>query len=262
MADVRNRLDELTREALAELEDQPADALASGGVGMSDLLVRFVSAVAFAGLAFIALWLGGWFWVGFVVLLAGLVLWEWNGIVSRFGIAPMSEIAWQFVGALYVGAASLAMIQVRFTYELWAVVIAFVLPIIAVDVGAYFVGRAVGGPRIAPSVSPSKTWAGFAGGAIAAGIVCAIAEVMDIGPGAFDRGYNTTGLGLALVTGLAIAVLAQLGDFFESWMKRRADVKDSSNLMPGHGGIFDRLDGFIAVFFVLFLAAVIPSYMA
>jgi len=228
---------------------------------MNDLLVRFVSAVAMLGVSIIALYFGGWFWIAFVVLLAGLVLWEWNLIVSRFDVSPISQVAWQFVGALYVAAAALAMVQVRLSYDMIAVLLVFLIPVIAVDIGAYFSGRLIGGPRIAPSISPSKTWAGLGGGALAAGIVCMIGEVMDIGPGGLTGGYDIGGLGGAFLTGIVIAVIAQAGDFFESWMKRRAGVKDSSNLIPGHGGVFDRLDGFLAVFFVLFLIAVVPAFV-
>lgn len=228
--------------------------------GTSDLLVRFVSAVAILGLTVIALWLGGWFWIAFVVLLAGLVLWEWNLLVRGFGISAVSEVAWQFVGALYVGAAALAMMQVRINYDMWTVLAAFLAPVIAVDVGAYFAGRAIGGPKIAPSISPSKTWAGLIGGALAASAITIGIEVLDIGP-TTAPGYTLASIGLALLSGFLIAIMAQSGDFFESWMKRRAGVKDSSSLIPGHGGVFDRLDGFIAVFFVLFLIAVVPAYI-
>ena len=226
----------------------------------SDLPVRFVSAVAMLGLSFIALWFGGWFWIGFVVLLAGLVLWEWNLMTREFETSPMAEVAWQFVGALYVGAAALAIIQVRLNYDVWTVLLAFIAPIVAVDVGAYFAGRSIGGPRIAPSISPSKTWAGFAGGVVAASFITIGIEVSDIGPTTMP-GFTLSAVGLAALSGFLIALIAQAGDFFESWMKRRAGVKDSSGLIPGHGGVFDRLDGFIAVFFVLFLVAVIPTYM-
>ncbi|EAQ29665.1 phosphatidate cytidylyltransferase [Erythrobacter sp. NAP1] len=231
-----------------------------GGSAMSDLLVRFVSAVAMLGVAFIALWLGGWFWVGFVALLAGLVLWEWNLLVKGFNISPVAEVAWQFVGALYVGAAALAMVQVRINYDIWTVALAFLAPVIAVDVGAYFAGRLIGGPKIAPSISPSKTWAGLLGGALAAGIFTVGIEISDL-VATTAPGYTIGAIGFAALSALLIAVIAQAGDFFESWMKRRAGAKDSSSLIPGHGGIFDRLDGFIAVYFVLFLVAVVPSYI-
>jgi phosphatidate cytidylyltransferase len=165
---------------------------------------------------------------------------------------------------LYVGGAAYAMLAVRngrqvlpldpeFSgYAPLGVLVGFLLPVIAVDVGAYFAGRAIGGPKIAPKISPAKTWSGLAGGALLAGLVGVAAEMFDIGPGALLPGYTVVALIGAVVTGILIAVLAQAGDFFESWMKRRAGVKDSGALIPGHGGLFDRLDGFIAVFFVLF----------
>ncbi len=255
--EVNKRLEELTRNAMDEVVKEPGQNIS----GMNDLLVRFVSGVAMLGVSFIALYLGSWIWIGFVVLIAGLILWEWNLLVGKFGVSALSEIAWQFVGALYVGAAALALIQVRLNYEMWPVMIAFLFPVIAVDVGAYFAGRTVGGPRIAPSISPSKTWAGLCGGAVMAGFFCIISEVFDIGPGGFVVGYTAVSLGSAFGTGVLIGIIAQAGDFFESWMKRRANVKDSSNLIPGHGGVFDRMDGFLAVFFVLFLIAVVPAYI-
>ena len=236
--------------------------LLAGSVVMADaraalfgreLAVRAASAVVMVALASAALWLGGWFWIGFVAILACGVLWEWNRLVSGFGIAPVGEVVWLFAGTIYVTGAALAMIQVRFNFPALVVMAAFIAPIIAVDVGAYFAGRAIGGPKIAPRISPSKTWAGLLGGSLAAGLVGAGVEIADIGPGAVLPGYTISALGLALLTGLVIAVLAQGGDFFESWMKRRAGVKDSSRLIPGHGGLFDRLDGFLAVFFVLFV---------
>jgi phosphatidate cytidylyltransferase len=138
-------------------------------------------------------------------------------------------------------------------YDPLGVLIGFLLPVIAVDVGAYFAGRAIGGPRIAPKISPAKTWAGLVGGALLAGLVGVLAELVDIGPGALIPGAPMVALVGAVLSGVLIAVLAQAGDFFESWMKRRAGVKDSGALIPGHGGLFDRLDGFIAVFFTLFV---------
>ncbi len=218
-----------------------------------ELAVRAASAVVMAALAAGALWLGGWLWIGFVALLACGILWEWNRLVSGFRIAPAGEVVWLFAGAIYVTAAALAMIQVRFNFAAPAVLAAFIAPVIAVDVGAYFAGRSIGGPKIAPAISPSKTWAGLFGGALGAGLVGIAVEIADIGPGAGAPGFTLGALALALVAGLVIAVIAQAGDFFESWMKRRAGVKDSSRLIPGHGGLFDRLDGFLAVFFVLFV---------
>ncbi|MBY0343480.1 MAG: phosphatidate cytidylyltransferase [Sphingomonadales bacterium] len=232
--------------------------------GVSDLPVRFASAIVMLVLAGGALWLGGWFWTGFVVLLAVGVIWEWNRLIERFGLSSLAETLWFFAGVIYVGGAAYAMMVVRngrqvlpldpaqSGYGPLVVLVGFILPVIAVDVGAYFAGRAIGGPKIAPRISPAKTWAGLGGGAVLAGLVGVAVELADFGPAAAP-GTSAIALVMAMVGGLFIAVLAQAGDFFESWMKRRAGVKDSGALIPGHGGLFDRLDGFIAVFFILFL---------
>ena len=234
---------------------------------VSDLPVRLGSAVVMLVISAGALWLGGWVWTGFVGVLGLGVLWEWNRLVSRFGASTIAEALWFFGGVVYIGGAALAMMALRngahffpvngqsLGYGPLAVLLGYIAPIIAVDAGAYFAGRAIGGPKIAPKISPSKTWAGLGGGALAAGLVGIGNELADFGPAAGAPGYDMASLGWALVAGLLIAVVAQSGDFFESWMKRRAGVKDSSNLIPGHGGLFDRLDGFLAVFFMLFVIA-------
>jgi phosphatidate cytidylyltransferase len=240
--------------------------------GVSDLPVRLASAIVMLVLAGGALWLGTWFWLGFVALLAIGVIWEWNKLIERFGMGGLGETLWFFSGVVYVGGAALAMVIVRNGLTDFfpqspirgsgplGVLVVFILPIIAVDVGAYFAGRAIGGPKIAPRISPAKTWAGLAGGALLASLVGVVVELTDFGPAAAP-GTNPVALTMAVVSGVLIAVIAQAGDFFESWMKRRAGVKDSGALIPGHGGLFDRLDGFVAVFFVLFVIATLPALL-
>jgi phosphatidate cytidylyltransferase len=240
--------------------------------GVSDLPVRLASAIVMLVLAGGALWLGSWFWTGFVVLVACGILWEWNRLISRFGLSSLGETAWFFGGVLYVGGATVAMVIVRNGlvdfipaspirgYGPLGVLVVFILPIIAVDVGAYLAGRAIGGPKIAPKISPAKTWAGLGGGALLASLVGVAVELADFGP-ASAPGTSAFALGMAVLSGVLIAVIAQAGDFFESWMKRRAGVKDSGNLIPGHGGLLDRLDGFLAVFFVLFVIATLPALL-
>jgi phosphatidate cytidylyltransferase len=105
----------------------------------------------------------------------------------------------------------------------------------ATDIGAYVVGRAVGGPRLAPRISPNKTWAGLIGGTASAAVAGLVAARLTGAPGV-----------LLLGTSMALAVIAQLGDLAESLAKRHFGVKDSSGLIPGHGGLLDRLDGLIA----------------
>jgi phosphatidate cytidylyltransferase len=246
------------------MADGEATRVRDPKAGVSDLPVRFASAIVMLVLAGGALWLGGWFWTAFVALLACGVVWEWNKLIERFGLSGLAETLWFFGGVVYVGGAAYAMMVVRIErqvlpldpaqsgYAPLVVLVGFILPVIAVDVGAYFAGRAIGGPKIAPRISPAKTWAGLIGGALLAGLVGVAVELTDFGPAAAP-GTSALAIGAALVGGLLIAVLAQAGDFFESWMKRRAGVKDSGALIPGHGGLFDRLDGFIAVFFALFV---------
>ncbi|MBP6111197.1 MAG: phosphatidate cytidylyltransferase, partial [Sphingobium sp.] len=129
-----------------------------------------------------------------------------------------------------------------------------ILVVIATDTGAYFAGRRFGGAKIAPAISPSKTWAGLYGGMVYAMLVMLAAVVKSksalmAGPNPILQVFHDYPLTLAMMmlAGAALAVLAQTGDFFESWMKRRAGVKDSGALIPGHGGLFDRLDGLLPV---------------
>ena len=106
----------------------------------------------------------------------------------------------------------------------------------ATDIGAYFTGRIVGGAKLAPQISPGKTWAGLGGGVAAAAVVGGIGYIFVPFP---NKIY------WAILLGMLIAIIAQMGDLFESWLKRRADVKDSGSLIPGHGGLLDRVDGMI-----------------
>jgi phosphatidate cytidylyltransferase len=211
-----------------------------------------------------ALWLGGWVWVAFVALVAMGVYAEWTRLVLAFAPQAWLRILWLLGGAIYVLIASseLAMLH------LWGGVFPVLLMIgavVATDIGAYFAGRSFGGPKIAPKVSPSKTWSGLCGGIIAAGLALIAAYLIEgvihgmrawawSASHAFDYTFTAMAWGKllpkALIGGALIAVVAQTGDFFESWMKRRAGVKDSSQLIPGHGGLFDRADGLLAVAFV------------
>ncbi len=150
---------------------------------------------------------------------------------------------WLAFGVLYIGLAAVALIHLRGDASAGLVNVLFLfLTVWASDIGAYAAGRCFGGPRLAPSVSPNKTWAGAAGGLLSAVAVgAAAAYVM-----ASTAGTPPPLAGRALLVAGAIGLLAQAGDFFESWIKRRFQVKDSSSLIPGHGGLLDRLDGVLA----------------
>jgi phosphatidate cytidylyltransferase len=194
--------------------------------------------VAIAGLA---LWLGGVVWLVFAGLIACGVLWEWNRLAQALTPSVLGRTAWMMGGMIYVGFATAVLLALR--HQGIAPVLLPVLAVIATDIFAYFTGRSIGGPKIAPRISPSKTWSGLVGGMLGAGLICfALAR--------FGIVTLQPGLPAAIGLGAMIAVVAQAGDFFESWMKRRAGVKDSSALIPGHGGLFDRVDGLLAVLFV------------
>ena len=218
----------------------------------SDLGVRIASAVVMIAVAGTALWLGGWVWTAFVALVALGVLWEWRGLTSKLASSTATRAAWMFGGIAYIVPAALALWFIRnapaLAHKGTFMVLSVVIPVIATDIGAYFAGRAIGGPKIAPKISPSKTWAGLAGGMLASGTAFAWLTTASRTP----EDMVPSGIPMeAVAIGMVIAVLAQSGDFFESWMKRRAGVKDSGKMIPGHGGLFDRVDGLLAVLFVV-----------
>jgi phosphatidate cytidylyltransferase len=215
----------------------------------SDLGIRTLSGVVILAIAAGAIWLGGWPFRIFVGLIAIGLLMEWIGLVRAFAKSQASLIVWTFAGLSYVGIATGSMLFLR-DADWVSTLLAFVGIVVATDTGAYFSGRALGGPKIAPSISPSKTWAGLGGGMLAAS--------------AFLTGFAMTTNSFQWwhpFAGAILAIIAQCGDFFESWMKRRAGVKDSGNLIPGHGGLLDRLDGLLPVV-IIGTAAVIQKLIA
>ena len=219
----------------------------------SDLKARTLSAIVMVAVAASALWLGGRVWALFVLIVGAGVLWEWVKLARAIATSPVGRAAWYLVGLGYIGLACEVLLRLRL--DGISEVAGVVAMVIATDVGAYFAGRTLGGPKIAPKISPSKTWSGLAGGIIGAGLV-PLVYVLQV--------YTTLHMELATPwtmgdwfavaakcagAGAIVAIVAQSGDFFESWMKRRAGVKDSGNLIPGHGGLFDRVDGLLAVCF-------------
>jgi phosphatidate cytidylyltransferase len=228
----------------------------------ADLKARTLSAIVMVAISGTALWLGGIAWTAFVLLVATGVLWEWNKLSRKIAASWWGRALWLVAGVVYVGVAAEMLLILRASSII--PIIMATCGVIATDVGAYFAGRAIGGPKIAPRVSPSKTWSGLIGGMAGA----SIAIYVITGP-AIDA-YPHEDMGwFSIFTGCALAIIAQTGDFYESWMKRRAGVKDSGKLIPGHGGLFDRLDGLLAVLFVAGAIMVahyltqpnIPSYL-
>ena len=249
----------------------PVAMTAAAPARRSDLATRVIAGVAMIAVAVACLWFGGLaFWA--LTAAAGILMFvEWAGLmgvrrawiatilfampllyaspllggVNRNTVAILA-IAAMLVGlggggkrlaggVLYAGLPAICLLFLReqpqgIALTLWTLAVVW-----ATDIGAFFAGRGIGGPKLAPSVSPNKTWAGLAGGVLAAAIIGALLVYTLELP---------SGLGLL---GGPMAILAQLGDLYESWLKRRAGVKDSGALLPGHGGVLDRLDGLVPV---------------
>ena len=202
---------------------------------MSELARRSMVAVLLIAVALAAAALGGYFFATLVALAACLMFYEWRRIIHGWGFG------WQVAGFVYALVPALALLWIRERFEIAGVAMGLELLLWvfittwSVDIGAYFAGRAIGGPRLAPAISPNKTWAGLIGGIAAAGLFGGLwAWLLEL-PAILI--WLTVPFGLG----------AQFGDLFESWLKRRSGVKDSGNWLPGHGGALDRLDGLVVV---------------
>jgi phosphatidate cytidylyltransferase len=207
-----------------------------------DLRVRVASAAVLGPLCLLALWVGGPVWNGLIVVLAIGMAVEWWSMCGHGGVGYGARVLF---GVCYLAPASLALIWLRGDVETGRACVLFIILVVwASDIGAYLAGRLIGGPRLAPRISPGKTWSGAIGGfaaAVAVGLVAANLE---------PDGVPVSAM---LVAG-CLGIASQLGDLLESALKRRFGVKDSGRLIPGHGGLLDRLDG---VLFAAPVAAVV-----
>ena len=197
---------------------------------MNELLVRSLAGAVLILLALGAAFLGGYTFAVFVALASVMIFYEWRRLVTGWGFG------WKVAGFIYALIPALALLWIRdrapqgLELLLWVFIVTW-----TTDIGAYFAGRAIGGPKLAPRISPNKTIAGLVGGMISA----------TLAGYAWAEAWSLSGTLFWLAPLLAVA--AQGGDLFESWMKRRAGVKDSGNWLPGHGGALDRLDGLVVV---------------
>jgi phosphatidate cytidylyltransferase len=225
------------------------------GKPKSDLPVRFASAVVMLGILAAAIWHPDPYLQWLVMVVGAACLVEFVLLVVKATANPLARAAGIIAGTAYIGLAVWTMLHLPILFFGAAVG-----SVVFTDVFAYFAGRSIGGPKIAPAISPSKTWAGLIGGMLGAAIF-----LMGLGMVYYTiAGFSTVGeilsenraefAGIALI-GAVLAVVAQCGDFFESWLKRKAGVKDSSKLIPGHGGVFDRVDGLLPVSIVIGLIA-------
>jgi len=221
-----------------------------------DLGKRIASGIVMALLAVGAVVLGGWPFVLFWAAAAVGIFWEWSAIVAagagQIYAAAMALAAgaaavaaacapgrrgWGAAGVAYAGIVLIAPMVLRRDRELGLLAMLFLFAVVwSTDILGYFVGRTVGGPRLAQRISPKKTWSGASGGALGA-LVAGIAVVSIAGDIALLP---------AICVAFVLSIASQAGDLFESAVKRRFGVKDASHVIPGHGGLMDRLDGFIA----------------
>lgn len=175
------------------------------------------------------------------LIVAGVVgFWPYGVLALAVGTAAAAAAGrrWLMGGLIYIGVTFLALATLRAGEAGRSNVLFLVLVVWACDIGAYGAGRLLGGPKLAPSISPGKTWSGACGGLVA-GMVAGAAVAIWVSPGEW-------GAGRAALAALLLGVASQAGDLLESWMKRRFGVKDSGRSIPGHGGLLDRLDGLLA----------------
>ena len=207
---------------------------------MNDLFVRIISGAIMIAIALAAAFQGGDFFALLVAAAATAMFYEWWLMSRAWG--PR----WIVGGFVYALIPAVALLWLRERDQqgldllLWVFIVTW-----ATDVGAYFIGRAFGKKKLAPSISPNKTMAGLYGGVAAATVLA--------GAWAYLRDLNSALYILAPI----FAAAAQGGDLFESWLKRRAGVKDSGHWLPGHGGLLDRLDGLVPVAVLTALAQLV-----
>lgn len=207
------------------------------------LLLRILSAAILGPLLLAAVWLG-FPWIDLVAAVAApIMVSEWAGLTRG---RPFARL----LAFLYTLAALSALLWLRHQPVLGRETLIWIIVCVwATDIGAYFVGSLAGGAKLAPSISPSKTWSGLVGGMAWAAVASALAGWV------FGHGETV----MLAAIGAVLAVVAQAGDLLESAAKRRAGVKDSGRLIPGHGGILDRVDGLIAALVALALMRLIAG---
>jgi phosphatidate cytidylyltransferase len=205
-----------------------------------DVGQRAISAVVLAPIVLACVWFGGLLFTLLIGAATVLLIAEWIRL-CRHAKAPWLPAG----GTLWILLAAAALLWLRADPTTGRANLLFLLILTwASDIGAYLVGRLVGGPRLAPLISPGKTWSGAAGGIVAAlavgGVSALVVTPHAAGPAGGDFAH-------AMAVALVLCVIGQLGDLAESWAKRQFGVKDSGTLIPGHGGLLDRLDALLAV---------------
>lgn len=216
-----------------------------------NLQQRIISAAILIPVILVIVWTGGMVFNLLLLFATVIMAFEWNQIVgNRSDMDPIHKRHWMLAGVGYVAISVGSLMYLRGLEQGFSVVIALLLTVWAVDIAAFFVGRTVGGPKICPSISPNKTWSGLVGGMAGAALVNIVIGLI----------FGTPILWLMLM-GALMAIIAQIGDFVESWIKRQFYMKDSGFLIPGHGGLLDRVDGLTTTAPVIALMALLNHGM-
>ncbi len=293
MADERSRTGHASAAAAAPAEGPATDAATDAAARRArELKARLASGAILAAVALALTVIDTWTFALLVGLVAAVMSWEWarvvrgTGLDAAFWLQAASAVAavlltasgyaamalvvvvlgavvvmplragsgalLSALGVLYVGLPSIALVWLRAggkPYGLQAILFLF-LVVWTTDIAAFAFGRSIGGPKLWPRVSPGKTWSGFVGGVGTAALAGAAYAQFVLGGGALRLGLGA----------LALALIAQAGDLAESALKRRFDVKDSSGLIPGHGGFLDRMDSIVPVAVVAALASLLIDW--
>lgn len=227
-------------------------------MSMPTLLKRVLSAIVLGPATVAAIIIGGPFFYVFMAFVFVISVQEWSRLSMREGRIQFGLMGF---GVVYVGIACLSAVFLRLES-----IYPLLYPLVAIwacDSGAYLAGKTIGGPKMAPDISPNKTWAGLIGGSVSSGLVLlafglnhhdfpTIAVLSDLSPVAH------------FLMGLTLGVVGQVGDIFISALKRKCGLKDTGNIIPGHGGLLDRIDALLLVLpiFALYFLAILSFRIA
>ena len=272
-------------------ESAQSDLRTNGAKQLSNLQIRILSSVVLVAVALTLTWLGGMPYRLLCVAIAAAIFYEWMrmsrhnapggvpflpealmlafigaliaGLPAMFllilvaGLAGFAVIAawwrdvpqWEAGGIAYAALSGFSLAYLRDGDRAGLIATLFLFAVVwATDIAAYFTGRALGGAKLAPSISPGKTWSGAVGGTVG-GLAAGLALAAATGWGGLWAGF----------VALLLAIVSQFGDLFESFVKRRSGVKDSSHIIPGHGGVMDRVDGLVAAALTLYVIGVLSG---
>jgi len=196
---------------------------------LSDLEKRVASSIILIPLTLYAIFISKALFLLLILSVAIIASFEWNNL-TRSDEKNKNKKKWFLIGFLYILIPLYSVMELRFIDKniiLWLFFVVW-----STDIFAYFIGKNLGGPKLIPSISPNKTWSGLIGGMVSAAIIGLLSTLMFEG-----------GILFFMITSALLAVIAQIGDLFESKVKRIFGVKDSGTIIPGHGGILDRIDG-------------------